>query len=270
MEFPSRLRSLLFVPADNAAKLERARSTAADALILDLEDAVAPPDKQQARSMAIEFLRDRGAFAGPVLVRCHGCTSPEFEKDRRVLEASSPDGIVLSKCRSAADVLPIANTSVVPIIESAEGLLNAYAIAAATPRVIALAFGAEDFCSDIGITRTPGEPELLYARSALVAASRAAGKYAIDTPLLAYRDETALREAAQRARNLGFSGKLAIHPAQVATIHEIFRPSEREIVEAKRILEWAADKGPGATALDGRMIDEAVLRKAREILRLQR
>jgi citrate lyase subunit beta/citryl-CoA lyase len=266
MEFTARLRSLLFVPADNARNLQRARTTAADALILDLEDAVAPPNKETARRMAVEFLRDRGAFTGAVMVRVHARDSVEFEKDRQALAAAAPDAVVLSKCGSAADVLGHRPAAVLPMIESAAALVHAYEIAAASPRVLALAFGAEDFCADTGVLRTEGDPELLYARCALVTAARAAGREAIDTPFTAYRDEAGLRLAAQNSRNLGFSGKLAIHPAQASVINDIFRPTPAEIAEAERVVHWAAQNGPGATALDGRMVDEAVIRRARRTL----
>ncbi|HJT90041.1 MAG TPA: CoA ester lyase [Bryobacteraceae bacterium] len=267
------LRSLLFVPADSEPKLAKALGTQADALIIDLEDAVAPVNKSRAREIAAAFLnRGRGGYKGAVLVRFHECASPEFERDCRLLREAVPDGIVMAKCSSADDVGRLADAlqhypcGVVPMIESAFALLQAASIATASPRVAALGFGAEDFSSDVGITRSDGEPELLYARSAVVTAARAAGIRAVDTPWLAYRDEAGLEAAAQRARNLGFSGKLAIHPAQLATLNRVFFPTREEIARAEEIIRWADLHGTGATGRDGQMIDEAVVRKARIIL----
>ena len=136
-------------------------------------------------------------------------------------------------------------------------------------RIVARAvlFGAEDFSADLGITRTPGEPELLYARCAIVTACRAASCQAIDAPCIEFHDLEQTRQAAQRARNLGFTGKLAIHPAQRPVLNAMFSPSEAEVQEAQRILAAYSASGAGVIAIDGRMIDEAVVRKARDILR---
>ena len=270
------LRSLLFVPADDERKLAKAIAGDSDALIVDLEDAVAPPRRTDAREITRTFLRKgQGSYAGAILVRFNQCASPDFERDCRLIPDAVPDGVVLAKCQSAEDVRRLDSVlaaapkqcAILPMIESAIGLIRAYEIATASARVAALVFGAEDFSSDTGIGRTPGEPELVYARSAVVVSSRAAGIRAIDTPFLAYRDQAALRTAAQSARNLGFSGKLAIHPAQLATLHSVFQPTEEEIADAQRVSEWASLHGTGASAMEGRMIDEAIVRRARLILK---
>jgi citrate lyase subunit beta/citryl-CoA lyase len=133
--------------------------------------------------------------------------------------------------------------------------------------VRAVLFGAEDFSADVGITRTPGEPELLYARCALVTACRAASCQAIDSPCIDFNDLEQTRQAAQRARNLGFSGKLAIHPTQLSVLNAVFSPSEAEVQEARRILAAYSGSGAGVITMDGKMIDEAIVRKARDILR---
>ncbi len=268
----------MFVPADSEAKQAKALATDADALIVDLEDAVAPPNREAARKIVTKFLKaDRGTYRGAVLVRFNACASPEFAKDCEILREAVPDGIVLSKCRTAEDIgrmesaLPSTDTrcAMIPMIESALALLHAYEIASASARLAALAFGAEDFSSDTGITRTAGEPELAYARSAIVVAARAAGLGVIDTPYVAYRDEAGLLAAAQNARNLGFSGKLAIHPAQLPLLNRVFQPTAEEVADAQRVVDWAAAYGTGATAMDGRMIDEAIVRRARGILLLR-
>ena len=272
------LRSLLFVPGDNPSKLAKSRSAAADALVLDWEDAVLPQDKPKARALATEFLRSRAGLATPILVRVNPVASTCFEEDAVAFAGCVPDGIVLSKCRSADNVRrleqilgergPAATCLVFPMVESAEGLLNAHAIAKSSTRVAALLFGAEDFSADVGIRPTEGEWELLYARSALVTAARAAGLDSIDSPYLEFRNTEEVRASAQRARNLGFTGKLAIHPAQVQVLNEVFSPSESEIEEARRILSAYSSSATGVTVVAGRMVDEAVARKARQTLRL--
>jgi citrate lyase subunit beta/citryl-CoA lyase len=272
------LRSLLFVPGDNPSKLTKARGIPADALVLDWEDSVFPRDKSKARALTVEFLQRRAGLATAILVRVNPTASDCFEEDALALAARMPDGVVLSKCRSAEEVRlleqrlkktdPTSTCLMFPMVESAEGLLNAHAIAKSSARIGGVLFGAEDFSADVGIRTTAEESELLYARSALVTACRAAGCDPVDSPCLEFRDGRQVRAAAERARNFGFAGKLAIHPAQVPTLNEVFSPSEPEIEEARRILAVYASSATGAARVAGRMVDEAVARQARRILRL--
>jgi citrate lyase subunit beta / citryl-CoA lyase len=268
-------RSLLFVPGDNASKLRKASGTATDAIITDWEDAVLPAQKAAARQTTIQFLRERTGTP-PLLIRINPANSTEFAQDLAAIGECATDGIALSKCRSASDVLQLAafldgigaRSFICPFIESAAGLVNASAIATASERVTMLAFGAEDLSAELQVHRSVDEVELLYARSAVVVASRAAGKEPIDSPYVAYRDFNGLHTAAQRARNLGFSGKLAIHPDQIPIINEAFSPSEAEITEAGRVVEAYRAGGTGALGVDGRMIDEAIVRRARIVIDL--
>jgi citrate lyase subunit beta/citryl-CoA lyase len=272
------LRSLLFVPADSAAKLAKSKQVPADALVLDLEDAVTDDQKPAARSLAKSFLGERNVLAQAILVRCNAAGGSYFDQDCEALKECLPDGIVLSKCRTAEDVLklqsfldrvnPEGGCRIYPLIESPLGLLNAYAIASSSPRVAGLTFGAEDYSSEAGIHRTAEEIELLYARSALVTASRAAGCEAIDSPWLEPTNIQGVRSAALQARNLGFSGKLAIHPAQVPPLNETFSPSASEIEEARTIIAAYSASGKGVFAMAGRMVDEAIVQKARRTLSL--
>ena len=272
------LRSLLFVPADSPAKLAKSKQVPADALVLDLEDAVTDDQKPAARSLTKAFLGERSALAQVVLVRFNPAGGPYFDHDCEAIRECLPDGIVLSKCRTAEDVLhlqsfldradPDGGCRIYPLIESPLGLLNAYAIASTSPRVAGLAFGAEDYSSEAGIHRTAEEIELLYARSALVTASRAAGCEAIDSPWLETTNIQRVRSAALQARNLGFSGKLAIHPAQVPALNETFSPSASEVEEACTIIAAYSASGKGVLAMAGRMVDEAIVQKARRTLSL--
>lgn len=192
------------------------------------------------------------------------------------LRESMPGGVVLSKCRSSEDVQklqglldaidPARKCGICPLVESPQGLLNAAAIAGSSNRVRMVAFGAEDFSADMRIIRTAEEIELLYARSAIVTACRAAGREPIDSPCLELRDSNCVHITAQRARNMGFSGKLAIHPNQVSIINEVFSPSEEEVLEARHIVESMSAAPSGVVTVDGRMVDEAIVRRARWIL----
>jgi len=241
------MRSLLFVPADSEPKLTKAKQIAADALVLDWEDAVLPENKHSARRLSRDFLLGRTRPKPFVLIRCNPVSSRSFAEDCKALDAVPPDAVLLSKCQSAAEVLqldeelnkrdPAKKVRVYPLVESPLGILNAFAIATCSPRVAGLGFGAEDFSAEMRISRTPGELELLYARSALVTACHAAGRDAIDSPFLEWKDSDKLRAHIQAARNLGFTGKLAIHPAQVPVVNEVFSPSPSEVERARRIVD---------------------------------
>jgi citrate lyase beta subunit len=272
------MRSVLFVPGDDEHKLMKALQAPSDALLIDWEDGVAPDRKAAARSHTTTFLADRVATPGVVLIRLNQVRSPHFAADIAHVRHVHTDGLGLSKVASAADLKQLQNELdhsgqqcdlwLFPLIESATGLLNASAIATCSSSVAALVFGAEDFCADTGITRGSEEIELLYARSALVATARAAERQVIDSPCLAFADDQAVTKAACRARNLGFTGKLAIHPRQLPILNEAFSPSPAEIDRARRIVEAFVVKGEGVIVVDGAMVDEAVVKRARQILEL--
>ena len=271
------LRSLLFVPGGSPSKMDKAAGLPADALILDWEDAVLPAEKSAARASSLDFVRNRMPRQ-PVFLRFNQTGSDAFRADCETLREFLPDGIVLSKCQSADDVGrltailnetdPSGHCAICPLVESPQGLLNAASIAAVSERVAWVAFGAEDFSAEMRITRAEDEMEILYARSVLVTACRAAGKEPIDSPCLNLRDLGVVRVAAQRARNLGFSGKLAIHPSQVAVLNEMFSPTQGEVNEARRLVELFSSAQSGVAAVEGQMVDEAVARRARLVLKL--
>lgn len=277
MEIDKSLRTLLFVPGDSRGKLDKSQRSQADALILDWEDAVAPQKKAEARLLTLEFLRRRATLPQMIILRLNPVFSSAFQEDCAILDQCNVDGIMLSKCRTADDVCRLEevlktvaaldNCRVYPLLESPDALLNAFSIAMVSPRVAALAFGAEDFAAEMGIVRTADEIELLYARSSLVAQARAAGRDALDSPCLEFREPRRLAASARRARNLGFTGKLAIHPSQVRTLNKIFSPSERELKAARDIVA-AASANTGAFSIDGSMVDEAVLKRARRVLQI--
>ncbi len=271
------LRSLLFVPGNSTSKMAKAAQLRADAVILDWEDAVLPAEKASARRQTMEFLQ-RTEVTPFVFIRFNPAGTAAFEEDCKALPACVPRGIVLSKCRGAEDVKRLAGVldatdaaqrcSICALVESPEGRLNAQKISEASSRVSAIAFGAEDFSAEMEIVRTPEELELLYARSVIATVCRAHGKEAIDSPCLEFRDLARVEATAQRAHNLGFTGKLAIHPAQVAILNSVFSPGEAELEHARRIVELFSAAGSGVAVVDGQMVDEAVGGRARRVIEL--
>lgn len=265
VEALSTITAPLFVPASRPERVAKAAASGADAIIIDLEDAVAPADKQAARD----------ALAGlalpdfPVILRINAIGTPWHEGDLALAARIGLAGIMLPKSEDAAQTQvahQAAGHAVLALVETARGIANLPAIAAA-PGVARLVFGSVDFSADIGCAHEP-EP-LLLARSQMVLASRVAGLAApIDGVTLAIEDEAAVEAAveadARRAVSLGFSGKLCIHPRQVAPVLRGFAPSAAEVEWAARVV--AADRG-GAAMVDGAMIDPPVRMRAEQILR---
>jgi citrate lyase beta subunit len=264
-------RSLLYVPASAEAMLRKAGGRGADVLILDLEDGVHPDAKDEARARLARLYRDLDFGRSEALVRVNPPGSPWHERDVEMAAALRPAGVVLPK---AADPEALARldarlgVALWLMIETAAGLLRAAELARA-PRVAALVFGAADFRESLRAGRHPEELELHVARSQLLVAARAAEVEAFDTPWFEYRDADGLRRSAERARLLGFDGKSAIHPGQLALIHEVFAPRPAEIERARRViaaLDEAAARGLGVAVLDGEMIEALHGRGARRTL----
>lgn len=252
---------LLFVPGDRPERFAKAVDSGADAAILDLEDAVAPHRKADARAAV------REALAGGLraYVRVNPASSDLGRADLQMLVGLAPVGVLLPKAAGAHDVdfvrhvLP--DAEVVALIESIDGLRHAEAIAAAAG-VRALAFGAYDMCAELGARPVP--EVLAPLRSQVVLAARAAGVAAYDTPFLVLEDEPALIADARRGLDFGFDGKLAIHPKQVAPIRAIFTPSAEDLDRARAIVR-AAERG-GVAVVDGAMVDAPVFAAARRVL----
>ena len=257
-------RTLLFVPGNRPDRFDKATACGADAVILDLEDAVAPDAKAQARDAIANWLSPERA----VLVRVNGAETPWFQDDIAMALAPGVAGIVLPKVekmeRGLIAACVAAQKPILPMIESAVGLSNAGLIALAGG-VRRLIFGSLDFQQDLGID---GEDlELLAYRSQLVLISRLAGLAApVDGVSTVLNDPQLLRASALRARRQGFGGKLCIHPAQVGVVNAAFAPSERELSWAREVLEAAARSHGGAVAVNGAMVDRPLILKARAIL----
>ncbi len=250
----SPLRSYLYAPGNNSRLLEKSFSAGADAVILDLEDAVPPAEKIRAREMVAEKVRLRADMPGPVtFVRINHPASGLAEDDVRAVVQPGLAGLRVPKVEDAETVrqvaawvekteaangLPTGSVVLVCTIESAMGLFRAFDIATAHPRMIGLAYGATDFVRDVGVTPGPEGLETLYACSQLVFLSRVAGvRPPVDSVYRHLDDPMGLEKNARQARALGFFGKSVIHPKQVRIVNTVFTPSEEEIAHARRIVE---------------------------------
>lgn len=260
------LRSYLFVPATRTDRVAKALATGADAVIVDLEDAVPPSEKGAARDAAARTLPG----AKPVFIRVNGPETEWLEDDLKLCAAIGVRGLVLPKAEKADHVRHVAGriapaTAVLPLIETARGFAGLAEVCGAV-QVQRLVFGSIDFQVDLGITGE-GE-ELLYFRSGLVLASRIAGiQPPVDGVTVDIENPQTLGDDALRARRLGFGGKLCIHPKQVGQVNACFRPTADDVAWATRIVEAAQAANGAAVAVHGKMVDRPVILKAEEILR---
>ncbi len=258
-------RSFLFVPGSQPDRFSKALSSGADAVIIDLEDAVAPVDKNQAREAIASWV----ATDRPVLIRVNANGTPWFEHDAQLGKLRGVAGIVLPKAESASDVISLVSLAkrkipVFPLIESAKGMWNALEIAKA-PHVHQLMFGTLDFCADMGI-ESDGD-ELNPFRAQLVMISRIAGIRApIDGVTPAIDDVERLTVETRRGKRWGFAGKLCIHPKQVPIINNCYVPSDSELCWAKRVVDAFERANGAAIAVDGKMVDRPVILRAQSIL----
>ena len=282
---PLGLRSYLFAPANHARRAEKVFAAGADAAILDLEDAVAVAEKAAARPLLVAAMqRPRNARG---YARVNGVDSPFWQDDLAVVVGPWLDGVVLPKAESAAQVrsfvahledcerqarLAPGTLDLMLIVETALGVVNVEAIAAASPRVGRIALGGGDYTSDLDLEWTAEEEALAYARARIAHASRAAGiEPPVDTVVIEVRDQARFRRSALNGRRLGFLGKLCIHPDQVAPCHEVFTPGPAEIARARAIVAAFRDaeaRGVASIQVDGVFVDYPVVYKAQRVLAL--
>ncbi len=258
-------RSYLFVPADRPERYAKALASGADAVIVDLEDAVAPAAKEGARDSLAAWLDGGGSG---VAVRINDAASAGFDADLAIVARAGVAAVVVAKAERAADLARVRAAApaaaLLPLVETAAGIDRLREIAGA-PGVQRLVFGSIDLQLDLGI-EGDGDALLMF-RSQLVLASRLAGLEApVDGVSTAIDDVAALDADTRRARRLGFGAKLCIHPRQVAAVHAAFAPSADERAWAERVVAAAAGAGGGAVAVDGRMVDRPVLLRARALL----
>lgn len=279
-------RALLFMPGDDLKKITRGAGLGVDTIIMDLEDGVALNNKAAARHTVLQALTSKEIDYGTTerLVRVNQPRKGMQAEDVAVTIQGRPDGYVMPKVESAREIQQFSHTllerellmgmdvgsiKILAIIETAKGIVNLREIAQADKRLVALLFGAEDLAGDIGATRSREGKEVYYARSAVVIHAAAFDLQAIDTPFVDLSDLDGLRAETAEALQMGYTGKLAIHPKQVGPIVEVFTPTEAEVEAARRLIE-AHDahqaQGTGVFAYEGRMVDMPMIRAAERVL----
>lgn len=280
------LRSLLFVPGNQPRMLERASGLKPDAFIPDMEDSVPTDEKANAREVTASHLVDLAKGGTPVIPRVNSLDTGLLDDDLAAVVGNHIFGVSVGKIYTADDIatislkleelerkagIEVGSVRLVPWIETAMAIVKVYEICSASPRIVGVAFGAEDFTNDMGIERTESEAETYFARNSIAVAARAADVLALDTPYFGFRDPDGLRANAMTAKQYGFKGKFAIHPAQIDIINETFSPSAAEIEHARRVVEAfeeAASRGRGSTSLDGMVVDVPVVKRAQAVLEM--
>ncbi|WP_151449254.1 HpcH/HpaI aldolase/citrate lyase family protein [Lacisediminimonas profundi] len=256
-------RSYLFVPGNRPERFDKALASGADAVIIDLEDAVQPAEKASARESVRTWLNAERS----VYLRINAADSAWFREDLELCGLPGVTGIVLPKAERTSDIDTLVGAGarqVLPLIETAQGMWNASQLAR-QPQVLRLLFGTIDFNVDMGIDGE--DDELLYFRSQLVLLSRVAGIQApVDGVTTEIDDQHAVSHDTERGRRLGFGAKLCIHPKQVPHVNASFMPTSEQVDWARRVLAAASKSDGAAIAVDGKMVDRPVILKAREIL----
>ncbi len=281
-------RTMLFVPGNNPGMIADAHIYGSDAVMFDLEDSVIITEKDAARMLVYNALKSIDYGNVEVVVRVNPLSTPYGRDDIFAMVSAGCPVIRMPKTETAQDVIDtekcieeaekaagveVGTTKILTAVESALGITNAYAIATASPRIIGIALGAEDYCANLKTTRSAEGTELFYARSAIVVAARAAGIDALDTVYSNVNDTEGLIEQTKLIKQLGFDGKSIINPRQIAPINNVFRPSDKDIEKALRIIQAAdeaAKKGSGVVSLDGKMIDKPIYMRAQRVVTLAR
>lgn len=277
-------RTRLYIPGNNPAMVQNAVVYGADSLIFDLEDSISLAEKDSARHLIRNALLSLDFDDCEVTVRTNSLDTEYFIEDLEAIVPTQPDGLLLPKTQSFEELIqiddliseiekkngiPIGTVKLMPIIESAKGVLNVEKIVEA-PRVVAIGLGGEDLATDISAKRTKLGRELEYISSKIILACAANKIQAIDTVFTDINDTEGLYEATLRAIEIGFQGKSVIHPSQIEHVHRAFSPSREEIDRAKRIVKAykeAKKKGLGVVSVDGRMVDLPVVRRSERILK---
>jgi citrate lyase beta subunit len=272
-------RSVLYMPGAKARAIEKARGLPADALILDLEDAVGPTEKAAARDLVAQALRDGGFGMREVTVRINALDTEWGAADLEVAAAAGPDAIVVPKVDRPEDLHEVerrmdaagapASTKLWAMMETPLGVLNAREIAAATPRLACLVMGTNDLVKELEAEHTESRAEVMTALGACLLAARAHGLAILDGVYNAYQDAEANRAACAMGRRMGFDGKTLIHPAQLEIANEEFAPSQAAIELAKRQVEAFEEtraKGEAVAVVDGRIVENLHVETARKLL----
>lgn len=278
-------RTALYIPGNDPSMIQNAGIFGSDSIVLDLEDAVSVDEKDSARLLVRNALKNINYGDTEVIVRINSLFTPFGKEDLEVIGRVHPDGIRLPKAESAQDIQEVDSflsrieneegfeensIKIMPSIESAIGLFNVFEIVKASNRVAVINFGAEDYTSDIGAERTKEGKELFDIRTRILLAARVVGIEVQDSVFAHAHDIEGLIRETKFIKQLGFDGKSVIHPAQIEPVHQVFTPTQEEINRAKRIIlaiEEAKKRKSGVISLDGRMIDAPVVAKAHRILK---
>lgn len=281
------MRSVMYVPSNNEKMVAKSVELKADILTLDLEDSVPPAEKANGRTKIREYLEtSRSSMKSKYLyVRINNWETEMTNDDLEAIVYPGLDGVCLAKCGSAENVqrlawkleeleqrrgMPVGSVAIQLLIETAKGVINAHAAATASPRVNSLIFGAVDYTKDMRVTLTSEGNEQLYARFHTAVAARAAGCVAIDCPFVAFQDAEGFKKSTREGRQMGYEGRMLIHPGQIQPSHEIYTPSAESIAWAegvKSVFEKEGiAKGRAAVTYLGKMVDTPVYENAMQIL----
>ncbi|MCB2215382.1 HpcH/HpaI aldolase/citrate lyase family protein [Desulfofustis glycolicus] len=282
------MRSVFYVPSNNEKMVGKAPTIGSDIVTLDLEDSVPPAEKAKGREMIQKYLKtERANQAAPYLyVRINNWETEMTNDDLEAIVHPGLDGVCLAKCGSPENVqrldwkleeleqrrgMKVGTVAIQLLIETAKGVINAYPSAAASPRVNSLIFGAVDYTKDMRVELTSEGVEQLYARYHTAVAARAAGCVAIDCPFVAFKDEEAFKKSTKEGHQMGYEGRMLIHPSQIERSHEIYTPSPESVEWAEGVKkvfeEEGIAKGSAAVTYLGKMVDTPVYENAMQILR---
>ena len=277
-------RTLLFVPGNNPAQMVKAEIYGADSVIFDLEDAVSVHEKDAARDLVRHYLLTMRPDNCRVGIRINAQDTPYYEEDVRAMVPLQPDFLRLPKSETAENMqkldalitecekdagIETGSIKIIATIETALGVYNAYQIAKGSPRVIAIGLGAEDFRTDMRMTRSDDGREILFARNLISLSAHAAGVMPLDYVYSNFKNTEGFSEDVKFGKMLGFTGKSVIHPSQVPLVHQVYTPSDEEIARAKKVVaayDDAMAKSSGVVALDGKMIDMPIVTRAKNTL----
>ena len=279
------MRSVFYVPANNPKFIDKATTLPCDIVTLDIEDAVAPAEKEAARKLAAESFQKFAGLKAELYVRINSWATELTNDDLEAVVWPGLCGVTATKVRDADDIkrvewklyelearrgIPEGTVKICALIETAMGVMNAYPICSASSRMVSAIFGAVDFCADMRVKLTNEGAEQLYGRSTVGVAARAAGITALDAPFADFSNMDAFTANTQESIQLGFEGRMLIHPSQIEVANKLYAPSEQEVEHARKVVkvfeEEGLAKGLAAVALDGKMVDTPVYISAQGVL----
>ncbi len=277
-------RSLIFIPGNNSRFLEKAKTLQADIVCFDLEDSVPDDEKTGARKLIKSALKNSKLYASSIFVRTNSPSSGKIPSDLKEIIQTGIDGIVIPKVNNVKEMKKIEKIlsdleetrklkplQIIPSIESAEGVVNAFEIASFGKRVPAIVFGVFDLLNDLGVEYTKDSQGAKYSRRKIPVDAHAAGIAVIDAIWQDLKDSKGLEKDCKLGKSLGYTGKSIIHPDQIPIVHKLFHPNKGEILWAKKVCKIYLEsikKGKGATTIEGKMIDEVHFKQAKAILDL--